>query len=72
MRRLYLFLLLLSTAPRVFGQTLGEITGEIRDASGGAVVGANITLIAPATGATRSTSSNDAGVFRFPALLPAS
>lgn len=72
MQRLCLFVLLLFAVPCTFGQTLGEITGEIRDVSGGALVGANVTVTAPATGATRSTSSNDAGVFRFPALPPGS
>jgi Carboxypeptidase regulatory-like domain len=72
MQRLCLFVLLLFAPRCTFGQTLGEITGEIRDVSGGALVGANVTVSAPARGATRSTSSNDAGVFRFPALLPGS
>src|SRR5262245_42129662 len=73
MQRLCLFLpLFFVLASQAFGQTLGELTGEIRDSSGGALVGANVSVTAPATGATRSTSSNDAGVFRFPALLPGS
>jgi hypothetical protein len=54
----------------VFSQTLGEITGQVTDASGGAVPGARITATNTGTNATRSVLSNDAGVYSFPALQP--
>jgi hypothetical protein len=51
-------------------QTQGEITGVINDASGAIVQGATVTVTNTATGATRNTVSNDAGVYSFPALMP--
>src|SRR5438067_13400897 len=59
--------LLIATA---FGQTLGEITGQVTDSTGGAVPGARITAINLGTNATRDAVSNDAGVYSFPALQP--
>ena len=51
-------------------QTLGEITGEVRDSSGAVVAGATVNATNPATGASRTASSNEAGVYAFPALQP--
>src|SRR5437660_11099000 len=51
-------------------QTLGTITGEVRDASGGVVPGATVTVVNKATNATRTTTSNEVGLFDFPALQP--
>jgi Carboxypeptidase regulatory-like domain len=51
-------------------QTLGTITGEVRDSTGGVVPGATVTVVNNATSATRTTSSNAAGLFDFPALQP--
>jgi Carboxypeptidase regulatory-like domain/TonB-dependent Receptor Plug Domain len=51
-------------------QTQGEITGVITDPGGAIVQGATITVTNTATGAARTVTSNDAGVYRFPALLP--
>ena len=53
-----------------FGQTLGTITGEARDSSGGVVPGVTVTAVNRATNATRTTTSNAAGLFDFPALQP--
>src|SRR5215831_10080993 len=57
-------------ASPAFGQTLGVITGEIRDTGGGAVVGAVVTATNRATGATRSGMSNEVGGYSFPSLQP--
>jgi hypothetical protein len=54
------------------GQTFGEITGEVRDASGALVPGVAVTATNVATNAQRSTASNDAGVYSFPSLPPGS
>src|SRR5206468_12904374 len=53
-----------------FAQTLGTITGEVRDSSGLVVPGATVTVVNKATNATRTTTSNGVGLFDFPALQP--
>jgi hypothetical protein len=55
-----------------FGQTFGEITGEVRDASGALVPGVAVTATNAATNAQRATASNDAGIYSFPSLAPGS
>ena len=50
----------------------GEITGTVNDSSGAVVPDANVTLTNNATGASRSAKTNNAGVYDFPALPPAS
>jgi hypothetical protein len=54
----------------LFGQTLGEITGEVRDPSGSVIVGATIQVTNTATGAQRRSTSNASGVYTFPSLQP--
>ena len=63
------FTWLLLCAP-AFAQTLGTITGEVRDSTGAVVPGATVTVVNKATNATRTTSSNEVGLFDFPALPP--
>src|SRR5438132_1639949 len=53
-----------------FAQTLGTITGEVKDSSGAVVPGATVTVTNKATNATRTTASNAVGLFDFPALPP--
>jgi hypothetical protein len=53
-----------------FAQTLGTITGEVKDSSGAVVPGATVTVVNKATNATRTTVSNEVGLFDFPALPP--
>lgn len=53
-----------------FGQTFGEITGEVRDTSGASVPGVTVTIINAATNANRTSISNDAGIYSFPSLPP--
>ena len=52
------------------GQTFGTISGEVKDASGAAVVGANVTARNVSTNVTRSERTNSDGVYAFAALLP--
>src|SRR5215831_934429 len=52
------------------GQTFGEITGEVRDPSGAAVPNALITVTNKGTNAIRTATSNEAGVYSLPSLLP--
>ena len=53
-----------------FAQTLGTITGEVRDTSGALVPGVTVTVVNKATNLTRATTSNDVGLFVFPAQPP--
>jgi len=54
-----------------FPQTItGSITGSVRDSSGLAVAGAELTLLHPATGVERKATSNERGDFVFPSLQP--
>src|SRR5262249_27407893 len=48
----------------------GEITGEVRDTSGGVVAGATIQVTNTGTGAQRGTASNASGVYTFASLQP--
>lgn len=51
-------------------QTLGDLSGVITDASAAIVAGAKVTLTNNATNATREVTSNDSGLYTFPALVP--
>jgi hypothetical protein len=65
-----MFLLCLLVAAFAYAQTFGDITGTVTDPSGAAIGGATVTATNVATNATRTTSSNDAGVYAFPSLPP--
>jgi len=50
-------------------QTTGSIRGTVTDESGGVLPGASVTIYSDAVmGGSRSTVTNDVGVYRFPAL----
>ena len=53
-----------------FGQTLGEISGEVRDPSGATVPQVVVTVTNVNTNATREVLTNESGVYSFPALPP--
>ena len=53
-----------------FAQTLGTITGEVKDSTGAVVPGVTVTVVNKATNATRTSISNAVGLFDFPALPP--
>ena len=63
-------LIALCLAVPVFGQTFGEITGELRDVSGANIPGAAVVVTNTDTGANRNAVTNEAGVYSFPALPP--
>jgi hypothetical protein len=65
-----IYFLVLGLAVSSRAQTFGEITGEIMDPTGGVVVGATVTVTNPQTNLTRQTTTNTAGNYAFPALLP--
>ena len=60
---------LLLCAPS-WAQTLGTITGEVKDSSGAVIPGVVVTVVNKATNATRTSISNAVGLFDFPALPP--
>jgi hypothetical protein len=61
--------LLASVVPGI-AQTFGEITGEIRDSSGGVVADAVVTVTNQATSGVRTSNANQIGVYSFPSLPP--
>ena len=64
------FILAAWLALPVSGQTVGDITGVVSDASGGVVVNATVTVTNPQTNFTRTAITNTAGNYNFPALQP--
>src|SRR5258708_5278030 len=52
------------------GQTLGEITGQVTDASGALIAGAHVSITNVNTNASRTSLTTDAGVYAFPSLQP--
>jgi len=53
-------------SPAVFAQqTLGGITGEVTDASGGVVPNAAVTLVGEQTSLTRAAKTNGSGIYLF-------
>src|SRR3954468_15958772 len=60
---------LLLCAP-LLAQSLGTITGAVKDSTGAVVPGATVTVVNKGTNATRTTSSNEVGLYDFPALPP--
>ncbi len=66
----YLALALFVCAGSTHAQTLGGLTGQVKDSSGALIAAANVTINNVATNATRATLSNDAGLYDFPALPP--
>jgi len=51
-------------------QTLGTITGDVKDSSGATIPGSTVTVTNVATNAARTQASNEAGAFTFPAMPP--
>src|SRR5712692_3774845 len=70
MRQLWIVLGLCLTIGVASAQTFGEITGEVRDQSGAVAPNAPITATNTATNASRTTRTNEAGVYNIPSLVP--
>lgn len=63
-------LLAAMAAPGLQAQTAtGQVTGAVKDSSGAMIAGAKVTIVNQSTGATRTVTTNDAGMYSFP-LLP--
>src|SRR5467141_912320 len=69
---LFAFLLCLCAPVKVMGQSTnaGSIAGLVTDSSGGAVVGATVTLTDKSTNTTRTTASNESGRYTFANIAP--
>jgi hypothetical protein len=57
------------SAPGI-SQTFGEIAGVVTDPSGAVLVSATVRVTNPQTNLTRTVTTNHAGNYAFPALLP--
>ena len=62
----------LAIAHTVYGQTFGEITGHVADASGASVAAAAISTTNTNTNAARKTLASASGDYAFPSLPPVS
>ena len=62
-------LLLLLVPKPSSAQIMGTILGTVKDASGGVVPQAKVTLVNTDTNDTRTATTGDDGAFRFPALV---
>ena len=62
--------LALAATNTLSAQTLGDISGEVRDSSGAVISGVTVTVTNQGTNATRTTTTNDSGLYAFPALVP--
>jgi len=70
-RILSLFLVLLAGISLASAQTSnGTVVGVITDSSGGALVGATVTITSTDTGAVRTTLTNSEGTYRIESVLP--
>ncbi len=67
-REIFVYSLTLLSAPLLYGQATGSISGTVTDTSGSPVPGANVTVTAPATGFTRSSKTGDKGEYLVPLL----
>ena len=69
-RTLFLGLMWSLVCAPSFAQSLGTITGEVKDSTGAVVPGVTVTVVNTATNATRTTASNPFGLYDVPALPP--
>ncbi|MEP7362119.1 MAG: carboxypeptidase-like regulatory domain-containing protein [Acidobacteriota bacterium] len=69
-KMLFSLLLCLLMSGTMFAQTFGDISGEVRDQSSAVIGGVAVSLTNVGTNATRTTATNDQGLFAFPALQP--
>jgi hypothetical protein len=67
---LFAVVFLAALCSAAFSQTFGSISGEVHDAQGAVVPGAEVTVKNTETNASRDTLTNDAGVYSFPSLPP--
>jgi hypothetical protein len=63
-------LVILAAALTASAQFRGGVQGTVTDAAGGTVAGATVTLTSKETNQTQTTTTSDAGFYRFAALAP--
>src|SRR5713226_3366465 len=61
---------LLASVPLFSQGNAGRILGSVNDQSGGAVVGATVTIIDTQRNLTRTVTTDNAGEYNAPSLLP--
>ena len=60
----------LSLGLPLVGQTMGEIVGEVKDTTEAIIPGAQVTVTNVGTNAARVATTNAAGLYSFPSLVP--
>src|SRR6202051_2389245 len=70
MRQLFVLLGLVMPIGVASAQTFGEIQGEVTDQSGAIAPNASVTATNTATNGARTTVTNQAGIYSFPAMVP--
>jgi hypothetical protein len=63
-------LMLFLVPAAVHAQTTAQLSGTVTDPSGAVIPGAKVSLVNEATQDTRVVTTNSAGLYSFPALLP--
>jgi hypothetical protein len=63
-------LMLFLVPAAIHAQTTAQLSGTVTDPSGAVIPGAKVTLVNEATQDARTVTSNSAGLYSFPALLP--
>src|SRR4051794_10989643 len=61
--------LFLAVSPILAQSGLGSITGVVQDPTGGLISGAGVRLTQNGTQVSRTTATNEAGLFTFPAVV---
>ncbi len=67
---IWLFSIIVFSAGAAFAQFTASIQGEVKDQSGAGVGKVKIELLNTATGVVTTTTSDDAGNYRFVSLAP--
>jgi hypothetical protein len=65
-----LAMVVLTSLPVAFGQTLAGMVGEVTDQSGAVVANVTVTLTNPTTGSKFTTTTNAVGFYRFSEIPP--
>ncbi len=63
-------LLLLACASLAYSQTFGDVSGEVKDSTAPSFSQAKVTATNTGTHTSRETLTNEAGIYRFPWLVP--